>query len=147
MTAIGSNSMRVTSRVAASASLGESYGINVGSIDKSIASNDQRTDHGEQEIHRRPCRRDQRHVPPRLPHVSRVDRDRLGPAEKKSSGQHQTEQRQDHGAEQVDMCAGDSWSAGPAVWPSDRRTVGDPSVRIFMQHHGEEQREPHVRYV
>ena len=73
-----------------------------------------------------------------------VDRDRLGPAEKESSRHSQAEQRQDDGSERIDVCQrvhGEptlefgGWIAAP---------VGDPAMGIFMQHHREEEREPHV---
>ena len=44
-----------------------------------------------------------------LSHVPRVDGYRLGPSQKKAARQHQTDQRDDDGTEQIDMRQGIHW--------------------------------------
>ena len=99
---------------------------------------------GQREIHGRPCRGDERHVATRLAHGARVDRDWLGPAEEESSWQEKADQRQDDGAERIDM--GQRVHGEPALEFGGRvaAPIGDPAMGIFVQHHREEERERHV---
>ena len=69
---------------------------------------------------------------------------RFGPAEKESSRHKQAEQRQDDGSEGIDVCQ--RIHGEPALEFGGRiaASIGDPAMGVFVQDHGEEEREPHV---
>lgn len=99
---------------------------------------------GQREIHGRPRRRDKRHVAAWLVHKARVDGDRLGPAEEEPSRHQQAEQRQDDGSEWVDVRQWIHRQPALQFCGGIAAPIGDPAVGVFMQDHGEEERERHV---
>ena len=99
---------------------------------------------GQDEVHGRTGRRHEGHVAPGIAQASRRHGNGFRPTEQEASGHQQAEQGNDNRAEPVDVDEG--IERQPAVFPSRGVSViiGDPTVRILMQDHGQHERKDHV---
>jgi hypothetical protein len=79
-----------------------------------------------------------------LVHIAWVDWDRFGPAEEESSGHEEAEQGQDDGSEGIDVCQRIHSESALELGGRITASIGDPSMGVFVQDHGEEEWESHV---